>query len=269
MAVPAAATYDESIRRFLDVFEAVNREVPFDGLRWSFDHAETVTQPSLERVKAPGGGIAIQHRMAYQGEYFIDRYGRAAAGHTPPVARMLGLGLPVGAGSDATRVASYNPWVACTGWSRARRSAARRCTATTTGSTAWRRCGATRWAAPGSPARTAEGGDHSRPACRPGGPVGGLLLSARGADQGNRVRVDARGWPGRARIGRVRPTGPAAVAGPARLVANEGLPCRPGRIAARCRPGQSLLPPAELARLAAPPAGEGIAGRGPAVGAGL
>ncbi len=106
------ATYDESIRRFLDVFEAVNREVPFDGLRWSFDHAETVTQPSLERVKALGGGIAIQHRMAYQGEYFIDRYGRAAAGHTPPVARMLGLGLPVGAGSDATRVASYNPWVA-------------------------------------------------------------------------------------------------------------------------------------------------------------
>jgi predicted amidohydrolase YtcJ len=106
------ATYDESIRRFLDVFEAVNREIPFDGLRWFFDHAETVTEPSLERVKALGGGIAIQHRMAYQGEYFIDRYGRAAAENTPPVSRMLGLGLPVGAGTDATRVASYNPWVA-------------------------------------------------------------------------------------------------------------------------------------------------------------
>ena len=44
------ATYDESIRRFLDVFESVNRDVPFAGLRWFFDHAETVSEPSLERI---------------------------------------------------------------------------------------------------------------------------------------------------------------------------------------------------------------------------
>jgi predicted amidohydrolase YtcJ len=105
------ATYDESISRFLDVFEAVNRDVPFNGLRWFFDHAETITERNLERVKALGGGIAVQHRMAYQGEYFIDRYGAEAAEHTPPVANMLRMGLPVGAGTDATRVASYNPWV--------------------------------------------------------------------------------------------------------------------------------------------------------------
>ncbi|HET6328648.1 MAG TPA: amidohydrolase [Planctomycetaceae bacterium] len=105
------ATYDESISRFLDVFERVNAEIPFAGLRWFFDHAETVTERNLERVRTLGGGIAIQHRMAYQGEYFIDRYGAAAASHTPPVKQMLQMGLPVGAGTDATRVASYNPWV--------------------------------------------------------------------------------------------------------------------------------------------------------------
>jgi predicted amidohydrolase YtcJ len=105
------ATYDESISRFLDVFEAVNRDIPFGGLRWFFDHAETVTERNLERIKALDGGIAIQHRMAYQGEYFIDRYGAKAAAHTPPITRMLGMGIPVGAGTDATRVASYNPWV--------------------------------------------------------------------------------------------------------------------------------------------------------------
>src|SRR5437763_8129539 len=105
------ATYDESIARFLDVFEVVNRDVPFGGLRWFFDHAETVTERNLERIKALGGGIAVQHRMAYQGEYFIDRYGADAATHTPPVTKMLGMGIPVGAGTDATRVASYNPWV--------------------------------------------------------------------------------------------------------------------------------------------------------------
>lgn len=105
------ATYDESISRFLDVFEAVNREVPFDGLRWFFDHAETVTERNLERIKALGGGLAVQHRMAFQGEYFVDRYGAKAAEHTPPIAKMLAMGIPVGAGTDATRVASYNPWV--------------------------------------------------------------------------------------------------------------------------------------------------------------
>ncbi|GAC1448900.1 MAG: hypothetical protein PVSMB11_10360 [Desulfuromonadaceae bacterium] len=105
------ATYNESISRFLDVFEAVDREVPFSGLRWFFDHAETITPRNLERVKELGGGIAIQDRMAFQGEYFIDRYGKEAAGHAPPVGRMLEMGIPVGAGTDATRVASYNPWI--------------------------------------------------------------------------------------------------------------------------------------------------------------
>src|SRR5262249_3027550 len=105
------ATYDESISRFLDVFEAVNRQVPFDGLRWFFDHAETVTEWNLDRIKALGGGIAVQHRMAYQGEYFVARYGAEAAAHTPPITKMLSKGIAVGAGTDATRVASYNPWV--------------------------------------------------------------------------------------------------------------------------------------------------------------
>src|SRR6201995_1600678 len=105
------ATYDESISRFLDVYEEVNREVPFKGLNWFFDHCETISDRNLERVKALGGGIAVQHRMAYQGEYFIERYGKRAAERTPPIRRMLELGIPVGAGTDATRVASYNPWV--------------------------------------------------------------------------------------------------------------------------------------------------------------
>jgi predicted amidohydrolase YtcJ len=106
------ATYEESIARALTVFERVNREVPLDGLHWIIDHAETITPRSIERVKALGGGIAIQHRMAYQGEHFVARYGAKAALDTPPIRRMLDMEVPVGAGTDATRVASYNPWVA-------------------------------------------------------------------------------------------------------------------------------------------------------------
>ncbi|TKJ90323.1 amidohydrolase [Erwinia persicina] len=106
------ATYNESISRMLNVFEKVNREIPFNGLHWIFDHAETITEANIERVKALGGGIAVQHRMAFQGEYFAERYGHEAVKQTPPVAKMLEAGVPVGLGTDATRVASYNPWTA-------------------------------------------------------------------------------------------------------------------------------------------------------------
>jgi predicted amidohydrolase YtcJ len=105
------ATYNETINRALDVFEEVNKEIPFNGLRWFFDHGETVNEKNLERIKKLGGGMAIQHRMAFQGEYFIERYGKEAAKNSPPISTMLKMGVPVGAGTDATRVASYNPWV--------------------------------------------------------------------------------------------------------------------------------------------------------------
>jgi predicted amidohydrolase YtcJ len=105
------ATYDESISRVLDVFEGVHAEVPLTGLHWIIDHAETISDRNIERVKALGGGIAIQHRMAYQGEAFIERYGASAAERTPPVKKILEAGVPLGMGTDATRVASYNPWV--------------------------------------------------------------------------------------------------------------------------------------------------------------
>jgi predicted amidohydrolase YtcJ len=105
------ATYDETISRALDVFERVDREIPLRGLNWFFDHAETISPRSIDRIAALGGGIAIQHRMAYQGEYFVERYGPGAAEATPPLRRILESGVRTSAGTDATRVASYNPWV--------------------------------------------------------------------------------------------------------------------------------------------------------------
>jgi predicted amidohydrolase YtcJ len=105
------ATYDETIGRALDVFERVDRDIPLKGLNWFFDHAETISDKSIDRIAALGGGVAVQHRMAYQGEFFVERYGREAAEHTPPFARMMEKGLKVSGGTDATRVASYNPWV--------------------------------------------------------------------------------------------------------------------------------------------------------------
>jgi predicted amidohydrolase YtcJ len=106
------ATYDETISRALDVFEKVDQDSPLEGLHWFFDHCETISDRSIDRIAALGGGIAVQHRMAYQGEYFVERYGFGAAEATPPVKKILEKGVKVSAGTDATRVSSYNPWVA-------------------------------------------------------------------------------------------------------------------------------------------------------------
>jgi predicted amidohydrolase YtcJ len=104
------ATYNESISRMLDVFERVFKETNYKS-RWCIDHAETISEKNLLRIKAMGGAIAVQDRMAFAGEIFVERYGKDAAATAPPVRRMLELGIPVGAGTDATRVSSHNPWL--------------------------------------------------------------------------------------------------------------------------------------------------------------
>ncbi len=108
------ATYGETISNMLDVIEEVNKETngKLASERWMFDHAETVAEKELKRVKALNGGIAIQARMAYAGEFFVERYGADKAKQAPPVKKIMEMGIPLGAGTDGTRVASYNPWPA-------------------------------------------------------------------------------------------------------------------------------------------------------------
>ncbi|MEU7637373.1 amidohydrolase [Streptomyces sp. NPDC039016] len=107
------ATYDETIRRDLAVFEKLAAEGLFPaGNRWLFDHAETASADSLDRIAALGGAMSVQNRLAFQGEAFVRRYGPGAAADAPPIRAMLERGLTVGAGTDATRVSTYNPWVA-------------------------------------------------------------------------------------------------------------------------------------------------------------
>ena len=106
------ASYGETIDHFLGIFDKLAAEGMFpNGAHWFFDHAETVSLPALERISALGGAVSIQNRTMFQSEPFIDRYGRSVAGHSPPIRAMLDAGLTVAAGSDATRAASYNPWL--------------------------------------------------------------------------------------------------------------------------------------------------------------
>lgn len=110
------ATYDQSMNNILDVFEQAHAlEVAegrdgFGGVRWAFDHGETLQRPTIQRIKTMGGGVAMQARMAYAGEYFLERYGEKATRNAPPLRDVIEAGVPLGLGTDGTRVASYNPW---------------------------------------------------------------------------------------------------------------------------------------------------------------
>jgi predicted amidohydrolase YtcJ len=104
------ATYDETITRILDVFERVFQETSYHS-RWAIDHAETIKAPNIVRIKEMGGGIAVQDRLAFTGEMFAERYGADAAAKAFPLRQIIDAGIPVGAGTDATRPTSYNPWL--------------------------------------------------------------------------------------------------------------------------------------------------------------
>jgi predicted amidohydrolase YtcJ len=103
---------DRSVGHLLDVLERVNREIPIAPLRWSIAHLNDASDASLARMKSLGVGWAMQNAMYFEGERFIAERGPAAARRAPPVMSALRIGVQVGAGTDAHRVMSYNPFVA-------------------------------------------------------------------------------------------------------------------------------------------------------------
>jgi hypothetical protein len=103
---------DRSIGQLLDIFERVNREAPIKDLRWAIAHLNDASAPTLERMKALGVGWALQDAMYFDGERFQRDKGAEAASRAPPMKTALKIGVKVGAGTDAHRVASYNPFVA-------------------------------------------------------------------------------------------------------------------------------------------------------------
>jgi predicted amidohydrolase YtcJ len=108
-------SYNENITPFLDALEAMNETTPLDGLKWSIEHAETITPDNIMRVKRLGGGIALDAKMALHGDAFIETHGREKALETPRLRALVESGVPLAMTTDAFRVATYNPWVAM-GW---------------------------------------------------------------------------------------------------------------------------------------------------------
>jgi len=103
---------DASVNQLLDIFEAVNKEVPIKDLRWSIAHLNDASEQSLRRMQALGVGWTVQDAMYFGGDQFRQTSGVEAARRAPPVVTGAKLGVAIGAGTDAHRVASYNPFTA-------------------------------------------------------------------------------------------------------------------------------------------------------------
>jgi predicted amidohydrolase YtcJ len=105
------AVLDDTISAVLDVWERVDRETPLAGLRWSLAHIEPISARNLDRVAALRCGLGVQDRMVYRATDSAAVWGDDAVRNGPPLRDILDRGIPLGAGTDSTRVASPNPWV--------------------------------------------------------------------------------------------------------------------------------------------------------------
>ena len=85
---------DDSANTLLSIYERVNAEFPIKDLRWSVAHLTNASTQNLRRMKAMGVGWTIQRANAASVENAKE------------------LGVNMGAGTDAHRVASYNPFTA-------------------------------------------------------------------------------------------------------------------------------------------------------------
>ena len=101
-----------SAATLLDVFERVNQEFPIAKLRWSIAHLNNGTEATFKRMKALGVGWAMQDAMYLDGDKALHRHGDKQLERMPPINTALKLGIQIGAGTDAHRVADYNPFIA-------------------------------------------------------------------------------------------------------------------------------------------------------------
>jgi len=111
MAVTVHWTDGDSVPVLLDLYERLDREMPIAGLRWSIAHLDDVSFASLNRMKALGVGWTMQDAMYFAGDRIRAGRGEAAQ-RMPPIMTAVRAGVVVAAGTDAHRVATYNPFIA-------------------------------------------------------------------------------------------------------------------------------------------------------------
>ena len=107
-----------SIEGFLAAMEAINKEKPIRGLRWTFSHLDQAQPQDMERMKRLNVYAQIHSRPTIQGGLMFKVHGDLTY-DMPPLRMIQDSGVPWGLGSDATAVTPSNPfytlWWAVTG----------------------------------------------------------------------------------------------------------------------------------------------------------
>lgn len=109
------AILDRSVGSILDAWTQVGKGSDLSDLRYTITHAEQVGEDNLARIRDMGLGVTIQNGMAFRGGDSLSAWGENRVTRAPPLRTMMDMGIPMGAGTDATVVSSYNPWL-CVWW---------------------------------------------------------------------------------------------------------------------------------------------------------
>jgi hypothetical protein len=100
---------EKNVDQLLGIWERVNREFPIAPLRWTVAHLNDASPQTLQRMKALGVGWTVQDAMYNTGADVLKR-DAGVVRREPPVVTGSRIGVPIGAGTDAHRVSTYNPF---------------------------------------------------------------------------------------------------------------------------------------------------------------
>ena len=100
---------ERNVDQLLGIWERVNREFPIAPLRWTIAHLNDASPATLARMKALGIGWTVQDAMYNTSDDAARRDG-AGVSRMPPVVTASKVGITIGAGTDAHRVSTYNPF---------------------------------------------------------------------------------------------------------------------------------------------------------------
>lgn len=90
------------LQAIVDYWEEVDEDHDLSGLRWVLSHANTITEPYVDKLKALDAGLSLT------GFRYLDG---AGSGGGPPFRMIVDNGINVGMSSDAAQIAPLNPWL--------------------------------------------------------------------------------------------------------------------------------------------------------------
>ena len=100
---------EKNVDQLLGIWERVNKEFPIAPLRWTVAHLNDASPQTLQRMKALGVGWTVQDALYNTDDNAAKREGDGVR-REPPVVTGSRIGVHIGAGTDAHRVSTYNPF---------------------------------------------------------------------------------------------------------------------------------------------------------------